>query len=67
MQLKFFLTVSQYFPVDREDIIQTTTELSQSHSRINNIVAPQALPSQPNNIMFIEKKGTISDNKIFPY
>jgi len=48
--------ISEYFPVDREDIIQTT-ELSQSHSRINNIVAPQALPSQPNNIMFIEKKG----------
>ena len=52
-----FFTVSEYFPVDKEDIIHNT-ELSQSASRINNVIAPQALPSQPNDILFIEKKGT---------
>ena len=52
----YILSVSECFPVDEEDIIQNT-ELSQSNSRINNVIAPQALPSQPNDILFIEKKG----------
>lgn len=57
--------ISEYFPVDKEDIIHNT-ELSQSASRINNVIAPQALPSQPNDILFIEKKdgqGFVRENR----
>lgn len=57
--------ISECFPVHKEDII-LQNELSQSHSRINSVIAPQAFPSQPNDIMFIEKKdgqGFVREHK----